>query len=393
MKHINVIALLALTASLLSTNSQALELLDNGKLSLRGFGTIGGACYTADNYDFSRENLPDGPGKSRRCDPQLDSKLGLQLDAALTDSLQATVQGISYHRADGSFTPELTQANLRWAVSDDSSIRLGRMQTPLFFVSEYRNVLHAQPWVRPPVELYNLVPIYSIDGLEFGHRITWSSWRLQLNVGGAHSAFDTPRVFVSGQTDPIEAGIGYLDIRLEHQAWLFKANLMGGKMTYDAKLVNDLLLFVDKALANELNNTNKDFLLFGFGARYETNEWLLQSEYLFRRIDSFFRDQQGAYLMAGRHFGNWMPYGIVARRWSQSQGKENLAADPFQYAIAKSIVEVTYTDRTSFSLGLSRRLGEQAIVKLQTDFIKGDSGTAQAGDFEQLVTLNLDFVF
>lgn len=371
------------------------DFLDADRFAVRGFGTLGVSCFSSDSYDYLRYESPSGPGESRRCDTRLDSLLGLQLDAGLTERLQGTLQATSYHRADDTFTPELTLANLRIELDGNNTFRIGRIQNPILLVSDYRNVMYSQPWARPPVDLYNLVEVFSYDGIEMSHRLELNENTLTLQGGLARSNFDASRS--KDATDPIKVKVAYLNILSETGDWLFKGSLMGGNIYYTNPDIEGALAYLDSLgasdLASSLSMKDKHLLLTGLGTRYETNQWLVQGEYLYRTIDSFYRDQHGVYLMAGRHFGDWMPYAIISKRWSKSQGKENQAADPTQYSIASALVDATDFDSRSWAAGLSYKLNMQAVLKFQMDFIKPDASSGRPTDTEHLTTLNLDFVF
>lgn len=383
---------LSLYLILLPQNVYAIDLLANGRLSLRGFGTVGASCYSSDTSDYLREERPSGPGRSRRCDPQIDTNMGLQLDANLTESVQITGQATSYHRADDTYTPELTLANLRWVINDKLNLRLGRMQLPIYFASEYRNVLFAQTWVRPPTEVYNLATAYSIDGLELNYNQSLSDWEIRVSTGAAVSYFDTTWSEAPQNTYEAKVHLGYLDLRLSKQSWQLKVSLLGGKLSWHQPQIDYLLSLLTPQLAADLAMMDKRLIIASAGVRYENNDWLVQTEYLYRTIDSFYRDQHGIYLLIGHRFGGWMPYGIFSKRWSESQGKENHAT-LFEAALAHAIVNGTYGDHNSVALGLSRQLGEKAVIKYQVNAVLPDSGFGQSTSIDTLHTLNLDFVF
>src|SRR5215212_5394486 len=110
----------------------------------------------------------------------VDSKQALQLDVKFTQRLSATVQllseGVSNNSWDGetnsNFVPSLEWANLSYKVTDELSLRAGRIVLPLMMGAEYRKVGFAQHWIRPPVEAYGLVPFASSDGFDVSFRKT-----------------------------------------------------------------------------------------------------------------------------------------------------------------------------------------------------------------------------
>ena len=127
------------------------------------------------------------------------------------------------------------------------------------------------------------------------------------------------------------------------------------------------------------------------------------TEIAYRNIDGFFRDQYGAYVTLGRHFGPWMPYTTLAKRWSSGPDSDSRAGS--LRPEVEALLAGTRFDTSSVSLGLSREITEQAIVKFQADWIKADKDswglyTNHAADYnfanpdsDWLYTLSLDFVF
>lgn len=379
---------------------------EDGQFAVRGFGTAGVSCYSSNTRDFDRDERPYGPGKTQRCDAGLDSVLGVQVDAQLHDQVEGTLQAVSYHRADDTYAPELTQANARWALGEDFTVRAGRMQNPLFFVSEYRNVLFAQPWARPPVEVYNVATAYSVDGVQANKRINLDAWSLNLEGGMVGSRFDVTRTDGSMETDPVKVRFAFMDFRLEQENWRLMGSLLGGRVSYsqpDFDAVLDALHsngFGD--LANDLAMDDKSIVMLGLGAAYESNDWLFQGEAIYRHIDSVYQDKFGAYLMAGRRLGEWMPYAILALQRSQYNGPENtVPQDPanpanpvnFLHAAVNGMIASTAGGNQSVALGVSRKLGKQADVKFQADWIRPESVSHVGRDVEHLLTLNVDFIF
>src|SRR5690606_10989859 len=55
-------------------------------------------------------------------------------------------------------------------ITPELSFRAGRMVLPIFLVSEYRKVGYANPWIRPPQEVYRIVPVTSSDGFDLSYR-------------------------------------------------------------------------------------------------------------------------------------------------------------------------------------------------------------------------------
>jgi len=395
MKHIISLLIFICIFGLTIQHTFAADAMDDNAIAFRGFGTLGISCFSSDSYFFVRDERPDGPGKPRRCDTGLDSLLGLQLDTNLTTRIQGTLQATSYHRADFSYFPELTLANLRFVLNNNNAVRVGRIQNPIFLESDNRNILYTQPWARPPTVVYNLVQAYSIEGIELNHRQELNEDALTFQGGLARTNFDSSNG--TKQPDPVKVKFAYLDVISEQGDWLFKGSVLSGLIDYSTPDVDNALSYLDSlgasSLASSLSITNKHILFLGLGTRYETNLWYMEGEYIYRHIDSFYRDTHAAYLMTGRHFGDWMPYAIISKRWSKSQDKENQATDPTQYSVAKALDDATNVDCGALALGLSLKVTMQAVLKFQMDFYKPDTGSIQPAGTQRLTSLNLDFVF
>lgn len=145
----------------------ALAQADDHAVKISGFGT--GALTWSDNdrAEFARPNQASGVAKNIRTG--VDSNLGLQADYAVNDWLSLTAQGLV--RKDGAeqYGAELSWAFAKARISDELSVRVGRIGMPTFMISDYRSVGYAHTLLRPPGEVYSQVPLDNIDGAD----ITW----------------------------------------------------------------------------------------------------------------------------------------------------------------------------------------------------------------------------
>jgi len=140
--------------------------------SFSGFGTLGVVHSSEDRADFTSSLLqPKGAGYSREWSPQVDSRIGAQVTAALTPQLSAIVQVVSEQNYDDTFAPHVEWANIKYQFTADTSVRLGRILVPVFMDSDTRKVGYSSPRVRPPVEIYDLMPLTSSDGVDGSYRM------------------------------------------------------------------------------------------------------------------------------------------------------------------------------------------------------------------------------
>src|ERR1700683_742549 len=132
--------------------------------SFSGFGTAGEVHSSQDQADFTGSVFqPNGAGYTRRWSPEVDSLLGAQLTANIAPKLSAVLQVIAEQNYNGTFTPHVEWANLKYQFTPDFSVRIGRVELPTFLFSDTRKVGYTYPWVRPPIEVYTLLPITAGD--------------------------------------------------------------------------------------------------------------------------------------------------------------------------------------------------------------------------------------
>jgi hypothetical protein len=152
------------------------------------------------NADFTSSIFkPNGAGYSHNWSADVDSLIGAQLTANFAAQLSAVVQVVSERRYDNTYIPELEWANIRCQITPDFSVRVGRIVLPTFLVSDARDVGYTYPWVRPPAELYGLVPVTNSDGVDVSYRVQFGGFvsTLQAAYGNKTAKFpdgDTDRV-------------------------------------------------------------------------------------------------------------------------------------------------------------------------------------------------------
>ncbi len=376
---------------------------------ISGFGTASVSCATNDNADYVINDQPEGPGRSRTCDAGTDSLFGLQLDLAFTEDLEFGVQVIADRDEDRAHLPDVNVAQLRWRAMDDLTIRLGRMPTPSFLFSESRQVRFSMPWVRPPLEVYGLLPTFSHDGVEFIFQDNYAGWLAEWHSGVTYLEFDTP-LTNSKDTELIESYGGFLNLTLENDNTLIKLSYSYSETSFTTAQMESLFavlaspLFAEgKQLVDDLRLDQSPTHLAAFGFRHYHEDWLVMGEFSFRTIDSFFRDQFGAYLTVAHQFGSWMPYLTLARRWTS--GPDSDARAGFLQAEVGRLLTSSRYDASRAAIGLAQDFNEYIRIKVQTEWIQPDHNswglyTNHGSDYDYrypksnwLFTLSVDFVF
>jgi hypothetical protein len=375
-------------------------------LTLSGFGTLGASWFSSDDADFVPNVAPSGPGRSRAVDLGLDSRLGVQLDLDFGPATRASVQVLSERNPEGNVTPQLSLANLRHEFTPNLSARLGRVQTPQFIAAEHRLVGYALPWIRPPIPVYGLFPLVAQDGVDLAYR-DWVDWgTVSLRAGLFHLETEVARSN-SEATDNLDVEGGrFLRLDLERGAWQASATLSRMRVNYATPGLQAALGFIaqfDPKSAEALAYDDAPFTVASFGLVREDADTLLMAEWGGRYSDNVMPDAWGAYVTFGRRFGGSMPYATLGRR--ETSGANVRSPITTLNPLIAQLTSYSNFDQWTVSLGLSQRLWDTALLKLQWDAIKPDKGSwgpylnhgpgydPADPPLEHLFSVNVDFIF
>jgi hypothetical protein len=281
--------------------------------SFSGFGTLGVVHSDERNADFTSSIFkPDGAGRTRSWSADVDSLLAAQLEAKLAAQWSTNLQVISAQRHDGTYTPTVEWANIKYEFTTDAFVRVGRVVMPSFLASLYRNVGYASNWARPPIEVYGAVPITKNDGAD-------ASWRMH-----SGDLSNTVQAIYGGLASTMP---GNGRVRAKQQAGLFDT-LEYGPLTlraayHQAHLVLDgpRALFdafrafgpQGNAIADKYDCNGKLIPFVTAGAAYDVGKWFVQGEWSTTESHCFIGRQTGWYATGGLRIGKFTPYAIYAR--------------------------------------------------------------------------------
>lgn len=406
-----VSALCLLWLLLAQTSARAQE-ADAPWIRFNGYGTLGEVHSSEEQADFTSSiDKPNGAGHSRDWSADVDSVIAAQLTAQLAPRWSAMIQVVSKQRYDNSYLPGVEWANLKFQATPELSLRAGRVVMPSFLVSDDRQVGYAIPWVRPPLEVYSLVPITKNDGLDASYRVErhGATNTLQSNYGSLHT--DGPAGQGSdarnqwGIYDTLE--IGPLTVHTAyHQAHLSVSNLQGFFSAF-----RDFGPPGDR-IANQYACDGKLIPLRSLGVDYDPGSWFLMSEWARSDSHCFIGAQSGWYVSGGYRLGSFTPYLTTAALKAQSNTSDPglVPAGPptLQRNIAAldgqlNAVLASTGSENSVSAGLRWDFLKNMDLKFQVDRIHPEDGSAgvlmyvqpgfrSGGDF-YVYSMTLDFVF
>jgi len=267
--------------------------------TVSGFGTL--------------SDVHSSESQVRSWSPEVDNLVSVQADADLTAGFSAVLQAIAQQNYDGTFRPHIEWANIKYQVTPDFSVRVGRIDLPTFLFSATRKVGYTYLWVRPPIEIYDLNPIATNDGLDVSYRA---------HLG---NVTDTLRSNVGQSSTPLPDGHGRsrgrnswgLSNTIEFGPFTILLNYQATHLSIPSSdgLFDAFRQFGPEgvAIANQYNTDNKPLAIEHIGASYDSGHWLLISEWAHSNSDSYIGEQNAWFISGGYRIGKFTPYATYAQ--------------------------------------------------------------------------------
>jgi hypothetical protein len=349
-------------------------------LSFSGFGTLGVVHSSEGNADFTSSTFkPNGAGYSHAWSAAVDSLIAGQANAVLAPRLTAVLQVISEQNHDGTYKPHVEWANVNYRFTPDLSVRLGRTVLPIFMVADSRKVSYANSWVRPPVEVYSLVPVTTNDGIDAVYRMP---------VGDANATFQ----FTAGQSDyrfpdtgakpgvTVEArDVAALVGTYQRGFAAVRLNLGRARVT-----IPELEQFLDgfrqfgpagAAIADRYGIRDRSITFAGLGASYDSGPWFVMGEW--SRIDAppLVGKKSGWYVTGGHRAGSITAFATYASARADNLADPGLTVAALPVELAEPAAELN----AALNSFLATKIVQDSIsVGVRWDFAKDVAFTLQA---------------
>ncbi len=394
-------------------------------LSLSGFGTLG---YQADNnsYVAPTRDISQLPRNLYAAGPswRMDSRLGVQVTSKPNPNVDLVAQVVVRDQYKSSLDSATEFAYVALHPNTSLDLRLGRVGYSAFLMADYRNVGYAYPWVRPPVEFYGWIPIFSVDGVDAAYSVQRDDavWRMKAQFGKSH-------VWL-----PLASGVGggyqfktdnLSTFSLSRQSSFLRLKAAYSSFTAktDAPIIAPLEAGLDQvasagipgvsanaaALDSQVSFKGARVGYTTLGAAYDNNTWLLQTE-IGRSTSSAHVVPTGrmAYASVGRRFGDWMPFCMVSTyrpgaMLNASAYDMGAALNASLGSAAEKLVNYTRINQTTTSLGVRWDFRPHAALKLQWDSTRSQPPGFGIGNFAHglnlqsvhldQITATVDFIF
>jgi hypothetical protein len=370
------------------------------QIDISGFGTAGFAVTDTGKAEFGR--VQQQPlGANNEGDVGVDSLFALQGTVHLTDMLSATAQGMVRRMFNTGFQLDIPVFFVKADVTRDLSVRVGRIQLPVFMLSDYRQVGYSSTWVRPPIEVYGQIPLDSDDGADILYRKTVGF--SDISAQAFYGKTDATLPLATIQARKIwgvnaDITVGPLTLRAGRSQTAFTA-----RDPRNTQLLTAVNAAGFTALANQLNPLNVPLKFTDFGFSLDGTHLTVQGEISKETVGAFLASTDGQYVLAGYRVHKFTPYAMYARQKVTSARTNTTiprvgALLPLALGVDQLINSVG-ADQHTFSAGLRWDLHESVDLKLQVDRVSPQGNglfiNVQPG-FHGPVTvasMTLDFVF
>ncbi|CAI3794210.1 hypothetical protein [Rheinheimera sp. MM224] len=369
---------IAIAATLCGTSQAAVDI--NGFASIKGGMALSSddELYGYDD-DFSFKN---------------ESLAALQVKSDLGDKLSVTAQLLG--RGSDDWDVKFEWAFLSYDLTDTLRVNAGRLRTPFYKYSDFRDVGYAYDWSRVPQSVYGL-GFDNIEGASLYHTTTLGNFdsSLQLIIGSYDGDAAIGDAAAEAQIDNV-TGVAW---ELGQDGYSFRVAYLVGKTTFyvdqldsPAGLYAQLTGFGLGALAKDLDIVDESSSFAGIGFNIDKNDWLVVSEITKATVDdSFISDQESYYISIGHRFDSITPY--VSFEKEDNKAKTEIyagvpTASPI-FAPVAGLVNSLETERDSINVGVRYDFHPSAAFKAQ--YTNADNKTADRKD--SVLVVGVDLVF
>lgn len=356
---------------------------DIGPFNIRGYGTIGAVRTDTNKAQFRPTQFhPNGADRSE-FDFGVDSKIGLQITGKINPEFSATLQMLSQKNEDNNFNPRPYIGFVKWQPNPDLAVRVGRLGWSVFLATDSLTIGYTNPWIRPPVDVYGQVPMYTIDGIDVIWQMNFgnSTFTVQPMFGDTH--FDLPSPVGGAQIEGKSDNLFGINLILENGPWTVRGGVIQTRLDMNQPMVNSIFNNLRMAAPTlpaagelvrslEANNARGNF--GGIGVIYNSGNILLQSEYTLRRTKSFMADTTGWYVTGGYRFGKVMPYATYAKVKIDSplsdSSIQNSGGPAMLSQAVNTLLQTGNNGQQTTSLGVRWDFAKNTAFKAQFDHIR-----------------------
>lgn len=393
----------ALTVALLAALATPVWAADGPELRFSGFGTLAVVQVDQPGVESIQAGQNSGAGESASF--KSDSRLGAQVDASFTPQVSATLQLLAKHAGEGDDRPRVEWAFGKVKLGGGFTLRAGRIGTPFFAVSDFREVGYANHWLRAPTDVYGQVFMRNFDGADllYGGDVAGFPVTVQLTTGSTTAAYERTDIAFKSQ-------IGFnLTAELADGVTL-RLGRVGGKVTVYSDnmsfLVSTLATTPYASVGAQIDCTDRKASFGGAGLNVERGNWVAATEYTVRKSSCHLPDTTGWHLMAGYRIGNFLPYATVSRvRVDDSNVVNNIPrgvspAVDFLNSTVAGLLAGQHINQSTTAVGVRWDAWRNVAIKAQMERVDTAGGYGffravgpRPTDPVQVLSLAVDLIF
>lgn len=325
-------------------------------LNIHGFMSVGGGFLSNDEITDPVTGQQSGyAGYDDAASFSPDTIIGLQFNSQVNDKTSVTAQLVS--RGIDDYDTEASWAYASYDVTDDLTVKVGRIRTPFYYFSEFLEVGYAYNWIRPNPLVYRLDFISSIDGIDLTQNFTAGSLDGSVKVYYGRDDFNdlalTDSIRVDGEIKNFGGVI--LNLSLDNVSTRFSYHQ--AEATSEASDPS----FV---LASQLSAEDESYSFVEAAIAYDDGNWFAFGEWTAIETDILFDNDDTAYMLsAGKHFDNLMLHITYANVEEDGESNRLVTEDTEQQSIALG-VRYDFDTGTAFKFEVEqydRDLGSDAL--------------------------------
>jgi hypothetical protein len=181
-------------------------------------------------------------------------------------------------------------------------------------LSDSLHVNYANPWVRPPVEVYGLNPFNDLDGIDVLYQARFGGFDAEIHpyLGGGRISFPMGKARLREAAGlNVVLSRGDLSVHIGHADGRFsleRRELMVRSLAAGLSAIG-----LDDAV-RDLSGRHGKTSFDSIGVQWDDGRWQVVGEVARRQTNRYVSSSTGWYLSLGRRIGTFTPYLVVARQ-------------------------------------------------------------------------------
>ena len=382
--------------------------------AVAGYGTLGAVYHDQAGIEYRRDISQGSGAEAGSIDFGVDSRVGLQLNAPLSDDWEIVVQTEVGLTAESNWKPTLNWGLIKYTPDDSWTLRAGRLSIDPYVSGDSRGVGYSSVMVRPAIEVFGVLNAQRYDGADVVMVRPLGAGQLETKFYGG---WLQGQITNGARTDLDLDGSPTYGVHLQwtDQRWQVRVSaraLEFRRDIFDVSLQNALRSLGTPAslrAAESLLYRGSKLGFVGFGVLFTDERWQAQfiasHSIISPRVPS---PPDVALLSVARRMGRFMPYlGVSAGRTQRKLPLSSGLPDAAGPQIARINAGLNLTQRRfwdnqqSLTAGVRYDFLPNFDLKLQVDRVHFQDSSVLIDTSGGLLTdktfpvysLALDFVF